>query len=141
MGNFRQDSAKNTKIIKHYIKDLSFENLQDVSSQNFRKDDVDLSDNIKAIFQTYNEKNFSVLLKYNCNCTFKKMGRKVFILEIDYFGLFEINERENYTQNILTESGITLLYPKLKSIVEYLSQNGTFLSISLNDLDFNTIKS
>ena len=91
-----QKSGINGSVLVNaqYIKDLSFENLQDVSSQNFRKDDVDLSDNIKAIFQTYNEKNFSVLLKYNCDCTFKKMGRKVFILEIDYFGLFEINERE-----------------------------------------------
>ena len=67
MSNLIQNFTKNTKIIKHYIKDLSFENLQDVNSQNFRKDDVKFSDNINAIFQTYNEKNFSVLLKYNCD--------------------------------------------------------------------------
>ena len=140
MGNFRQDSAKNTKIIKHYIKDLSFENLQDVSSQNFRKDDVDLSDNIKAIFQTYNEKNFSVLLKYNCDCTFKKMGRKVFILEIDYFGVFEINKRDDYNQDELTKRGCIILYPILKPIVEDITKKGTLFSISLNNLDFNLIK-
>jgi preprotein translocase subunit SecB len=132
--------TKNTKIIKHYIKDLSFENLRDINSQNFRKDDVKISDNINAIFQTYNEKNFSVLLKYTCDCTLIKKKEKVFILEIDYFGLFEINNREDYTQDILTEGGITLLYPKLKPIVEYISQNGTLVSVSLNDLDFNLIK-
>jgi preprotein translocase subunit SecB len=141
MSNLRQDLTKNTKIIKHYIKDLSFENLQDVNSQNFRKEDFEFSDNINAIFQTYNENNFSVLLKYNCDCTLTKKKEKVFILEIDYFGLFEIDKREDYPQDILTKSGVSLLYPKLKPIVEYISQNGTLVSISLNDLDFNIIKS
>ena len=132
--------TKNTKIIKHYIKDLSFENLRDINSQNFRKDDVKISDNINAIFQTYNEKNFSVLLKYTCDCTLIQKKEKVFILEIDYFGLFEINKREDYTQDVLTKSGLTLLYPKLKPLVEYISHNGAPLSISLNDLGFNLIK-
>ena len=141
MSDFREELAKETKIIKHYIKDLSFENLQDVNNQNFNKDDVEFSDSINAILQTYNEKNFSVLLKYTCDCMLIKKKDKVFILEIDYFGLFEINKIEDYTQDVLTKSGVTMLFPKLKPIVEYISQNGTLVSISLNDLDFNIIKS
>ena len=140
MSNFREELAKETKIITHYIKDLSFENLQDVNNQNFHKNDVKFSDNINAILQTYNEKNFSVLLKYTCDCSLIKKKEKVFILEIDYFGLFEINKREHYTQEVLTKSGITLLYPKLKPLIEYISQNGAPLGITLNDLDFNLIK-
>ena len=140
MGNLIEELAKETKIIKHYIKDLSFENLQDINNQNFRKDDVEFSDNINAIFQTYNEKNFSVLLKYTCDCSLIKKKEKVFILEIDYFGLFEINKIEDYTQDVLTKSGVTMLFPKLKPLVEYISQNGAPLSITLNDLDFNLIK-
>ena len=140
MSDFREELAKETKIIKHYIKDLSFENLQDVNNQNFNKDDVEFSDNINAILQTYNKKNFSVLLKYTCDCTLIKKKDKVFILEIDYFGLFEINKIEDYTQDVLTKSGLTLLYPKLKPLVEYISHNGAPLSISLNDLGFNLIK-
>ena len=140
MGNLREELAKDTKIIKHYIKDLSFENLQDINNQRFHKDDVELSDNINAVFQTYNDKNFSVLLKYTCDCTLIKKNDKIFILEIDYFGLFEIDKRENYSKDILTKSGIILLYPLLKPLVEYISQNGAPFSISLNDLDFNLIK-
>ena len=140
MGNLREELAKDTKIIKHYIKDLSFENLQDINNQRFNKDDVEFSDNINAVFQTYNEKNFSVLLKYTCDCTLIKKRDKIFILEIDYFGLFEIDKRENYSKDILTKSGIILLYPLLKPLVEYISQSGAPFSISLNDLDFNLIK-
>ena len=140
MSDFREELAKETKIIKHYIKDLSFENLQDVNNQNFNKDDVEFSDSINAILQTYNKKNFSVLLKYTCDCTLIKKKDKVFILEIDYFGLFEINKIEDYTQDVLTKSGVTMLFPKLKPLVEYISQNGAPLGITLNDLDFNLIK-
>ncbi|MDC1087003.1 protein-export chaperone SecB, partial [Alphaproteobacteria bacterium] len=104
------------------------------------KNDVEFNDNINAILQTYSEKNFSILLKYTCDCSLIKKKEKFFILEIDYFGLFEINKREDYTQDVLTKSGITLLYPKLKLLVEYISQNGAALSISLNDLDLNLIK-
>ena len=140
MSDFREELAKETKIIKHYIKDLSFENLQDVNNQNFNKDDVEFNDNINAILQTYNEKNFSILLKYTCDCSLIKKKEKVFILEIDYFGLFEINKIEDYTQDVLTKSGVTMLFPKLKPLVEYISQNGAALGITLNDLNFNLIK-
>ena len=140
MSDFREELAKETKIIKHYIKDLSFENLQDVNNQNLNKDDVEFSDSINAILQTYNKKNFSVLLKYTCDCTLIKKKDKVFILEIDYFGLFEINKIEDYTQDVLTKSGVTMLFPKLKPLVEYISQNGAALGITLNDLNFNLIK-
>ena len=140
MSNLKQDFTKETTIIKHYIKDLSFENLQGINNQNFHKDDVKLFDNISAIFQNYNENDFSILLKYNCDCTLEKNNQKVFVLEIDYFGLFNINKKEDYTQDILTQSGVALLYPILKHVVEYITKNGAPFSISLNDLDFNLIK-
>jgi preprotein translocase subunit SecB len=140
MSNLRQSLDIEAKIIKHYIKDLSFENLQDLNSQNFKEDELKLSDNISAIFQTYNEKNFSVLLKFICDCSLVKNNEKCFILEIDYFGLFGVNKRENYSQDELTKRGCILLYPILKPIVEDITKKGTLFSISLNNLDFNLIK-
>ena len=140
MSNLRQSLDIEAKIIKHYIKDLSFENLQDLNNQNFKKDELKLSDNISAIFQTYNEKSFSVLLKFICDCTLIKNNEKCFILEVDYFGLFEVDKRENYSQDELTKRGCILLYPILKPIVEDITKKGTLFSISLNNLDFNLIK-
>jgi len=140
MSNLRQSLDIEAKIIKHYIKDLSFENLQNLNNQNFKEDELKFSDNISAIFQTYNEKNFSVLLKFICDCTLIKNNEKCFILEIDYFGLFEVDKRENYSQDELTKRGCILLYPILKPIVEDITKKGTLFSISLNNLDFNLIK-
>ena len=140
MSNLRQSLDIEAKIIKHYIKDLSFENLQDLNNQNFKEDELKFSDNISAIFQTYNEKSFSVLLKFICDCTLIKNNEKCFILEVDYFGLFEVDKRENYSQDELTKGGCILLYPILKPIVEDITKKGTLFSISLNNLDFNLIK-
>jgi preprotein translocase subunit SecB len=140
MTNLRQSLDIEAKIIKHYIKDLSFENLQDLNNQNFKEDELKFSDNISAIFQTYNEKSFSVLLKFICDCALIKNNEKCFILEIDYFGLFEVDKRENYSQDELTKRGCILLYPILKPIVEDITKKGTLFSISLNNLDFNLIK-
>jgi len=140
MSNLRQSLDIEAKIIKHYIKDLSFENLQNLNNQNFKEDELKFSDNISAIFQTYNEKNFSVLLKFICDCSLIKNNEKCFILEIDYFGLFGVDKRENYSQGELTKRGCILLYPILKPIVEDITKKGTLFSISLNNLDFNLIK-
>ena len=140
MSNFKQSLDIEAKIIKHYIKDLSFENLQDINNQNFKQNELKFTDNITAIFQTYNEKNFSVLLKFICDCSLIKNNEKCFILEIDYLGLFEVNKRENYSQDELTKRGCILLYPILKPIVEDITKKGTLFSISLNNLDFNLIK-
>ena len=140
MSNLRQSLDIEAKIIKHYIKDLSFENLQDLNNQNFKEDELKFSDNISAIFQTYNEKSFSVLLRFICDCTLIKNNEKCFILEVDYFGLFEVDKRENYSQDELTKRGCILLYPILKPIVEDITKKGTLFSISLNNLDFNLIK-
>ena len=140
MSNLRQSLDIEAKIIKHYIKDLSFENLQNLNNQNFKEDELKFSDNISAIFQTYNEKSFSVILKFICDCTLIKNNEKCFILEIDYFGLFEVDKRENYSQDELTKRGCILLYPILKPIVEDITKKGTLFSISLNNLDFSLIK-
>jgi preprotein translocase subunit SecB len=140
MSNFKQILDIEAKVIKHYIKDLSFENLQDINNQDFKEDKLKFTDNITAIFQTYNEKNFSVLLKFICECSLIKNNEKVFILEIDYLGLFEVNKRENYSQDELTKRGCILLYPILKPIVEDITKKGTLFNISLTNLDFNLIK-
>ena len=140
MRNLSEHATDEPKIIKHYIKDLSFENLQSISDENFKKKELEFSNNIGVTFQTYTEKTFSIILKYTCDCTIVKNRKKSFILEIDYFGLFIINNIENYTQDNLTKIGGKLLFPLLKPVVEYVTKNGAPLTISLKDLDFNQLK-
>ena len=140
MINKDQNLSSDITVIKHYIKDLSFENLRDVNKQNFKKDEVKISDNINVIFNTYNDDNFSVLLKYSCDCISSKDNKEIFILEIDYFGLFKKNNMSNHSNDDLTKAGCMILYPILKPVVEYIAQNGSPIHITLTEPDFNLIK-
>ena len=140
MNNKHQNLSSDIAIIKHYIKDLSFENLRDVNKQNFKKDDVKISDDINVIFNSYNDDNFSVLLKYSCNCISTKDNKEIFILEIDYFGLFKIKNIANYSHDNLAKEGFIVLYPNLKSVVEYVTQRGAPINILMKEPDFNIIK-
>ena len=135
-----QDLSSDTTIVKHYIKDLSFENLCDLNNQDFKKDEVKISDNIRVVFQAYNDNNFSVLFKYSCDCIFVANEKRVFILELDYFGLFKINNMSNYSNDDLAKVGCFILYPILKPIVEYIAQNGAPINIKLTEPDLNLIK-
>ena len=134
-----QELSSETTIVKHYIKDLSFENLYDLNNQGFKKDEVKISDNIRVVFQAYNDNNFSVLFKYSCDCLFVKNEKRVFILEIDYFGLFKKNNMSNYSNDDLAKAGCIILYPILKPIVEYIAQNGASINITLTEPDLNLI--
>ena len=135
-----QKLSSDTTIIKNYIKDLSFENLCDVNNQGFTENDLKISDNISAIFQTYNDNNFSVLLKYSCDCFFIKDKKRVFILEIDYFGLFKKNNMSSSSNDDLVKVGCILIFPTLKSIVEYMTNYGAPIKITLTEPDFNSTK-
>ena len=140
MSNKQRNLSSDITIIKHYIKDLSFENLRDVNKQNFKKDEVKISDNINVIFNTYNDNNFSILLKYSCDCISKKDDKEIFIIEIDYFGLFKLENIANFSHDNLAKEGFIILYPHLKSVVEYISQRGAPINILMKEPDFNIIK-
>jgi len=140
MNFSKKDLSNDIKIIKHYIKDLSFENLQDINNQIQLNDEVKITDNIKAIYQSYNNDNFSILLKYSCDCNDFQHDKKNFILEIDYFGLFKIINRDSYSQEILTSNGCAILYPFIKSIIENTIEKGGLFKISLKNLEFNLTK-
>ena len=140
MNNKHPNLSSDIAIIKHYIKDLSFENLRDVNKQNFKKNDVKISDNINIVFNTYNDDNFSVLLKYSCDCVSTKDNKEIFILEIDYFGLFKIKNIANFSHSNLAKEGFIILYPNLKSVVGYITQHGAPIDILMKEPDFNIIK-
>ena len=135
-----QELSSDTTIVKHYIKDLSFENLCDINKQDLKKDEVKISDNIKVIFRAYNDDNFSVLFKYSCDCSLVENEKSVFVLELDYFGLFKKSNMSNYSNDNLAKVGCIILYPILKPIVEYIAQNGAPIKITLTEPDLNLIK-
>jgi len=137
MNPYKKDLSNDIKLVKHYIKDLSFENLEDINNQTQLNNEVKITDNIRAIYQSYNNDNFSVLVKFSCDCNDFQNDKKIFILEIDYFGLFKIINKDSYSQDMLTSNGCVILYPFLRSIIEDIIAKGGPFKISLKNLEFN----
>ena len=142
MNNVNINKDDSIKLLKYFIKDLSFENPQNIEENNvFQISNSDLNINMNVFYRPYNNNNFfSLLLRFNLECFSKENKRNLFNLELDYFGFFEILKQKNYDQKELTESGTKVLFPFIKEIVEDITRRGGSFPVSLNEVDFNLIK-
>ena len=139
MSNVNVNKNNSIKIIKNFIQDLSFENPQNINennSVNNNNNDIDM--NMNVVYKPYKNKNFfSLNLKFTIDCSSKRNKRKLFNLELDYFGFFEILETINHNPKLLTEKGLELLFPFAKEIIEDLTRKGGNVPILLNEVKFN----
>ena len=137
MSDVNENKFAKVKLIKHFIKDLSFENPQNINDNNAENNNSNNLDiNMNVFHQTYKDNFFSLILKYSFDCSSKKNNTKLFNLELDYFGFFKILEDSNNDQKSTTEEGLKLIYPYAKDIIEDLTQKGGSVPISLNSEDF-----
>ena len=142
MINVNGNKKDSIRIIKNFIKDLSFENTQHINENNdINNKNSDLNFHLDVFYKTYdNIKFFSLLLRYTLNCSSKDNKKKLFILELDYQGYFEILDEKKYDQEQLIKLGINLLFPFVKELVEDITLKGGIVPVSLSEVDFNLIK-
>ena len=138
MKNVNENKSNKVKLIQHYIKDLSFENPQDISQYNSDINNNQISTNMNVVYEPYNNNFFSLIIKISFDCTTKE-NNKLCHLELDYFGFFK-NLNENFEKKSLSEYGLKLIFPFAKEIVEVITHKGGSIPISLNDSDFNLIE-
>ena len=140
MNKVNENETSNIKIIKHYIKDLSFENPQTVNENNsLNNNNNNLTVNMDCIFENYEKNFFSVIMKYSCECSSKKSNKNLFVFELDYLGFFKVNNKKNYDQTKLTKEGVKLLLPFVQSIILDITNKGGSIPISLENVDFSLI--
>ena len=141
MSNVNVNKNNSIKIIKNFIQDLSFENPQNINENNsVNNNNNDIDVNMNVVYKPYNNNFFSLNLKFTIDCSSKKNKRKLFNLELDYFGFFEILETINHNQKLLTEKGTELLFPFAKEIIEDITRKGGSVPILLNEVKFNLKK-
>tara|TARA_B100000242_G_C42968298_1_gene449239 strand:+ start:167 stop:592 length:426 start_codon:yes stop_codon:yes gene_type:complete len=141
MNNVNVNKKNSVKLLKNYIQDLSFENPQNINENNsVNNNNNDIKINMNVIFKPYEKNFFSLTLKYTLDCSSKQNNKKLFNLELDYFGFFEILEHD-HNQKLLTEKGTKLLFPYAKEIIENITQKGGSVPILLKEIDFELEKS
>ena len=125
-------------ILNQYIKDLSYENPQSINQILSNNKTSDVSLDMNAFYQSFDNDCFGITLKIICYSVFNK--NKLFHLELDYFGFFKILNNINFEEDILTNEAVRLIFPFARSIVANLTQNGGSIPILLENVDFNLIK-
>ena len=141
MNNVNENKKSNVKLIKHFIKDLSFENPQSINDVNLDYNDNNSIDfNMKILHERYENNHFSLMLKYIVDCTTKNNNKKLCHLELEYFGFFKILNKDEADQKVLTENGLNIIFPFAKEIIENVTRWGGSFPISLNSVDLSLME-
>ena len=141
MDKVVNDETSNLIILNQYIKDLSYENFQKNGTQNFNTKENNTNIEINVIHEPYGEINFGVSIKITINCKSKKEKNTIFHLELDYYGLFKSENTKLVDKNKLASEGARIIFPFARSIIASVTQNGGFMPIILDNVNFNLMKS
>ena len=141
MNKVVNDETSNLIILNQYIKDLSYENFQKNETQNFNIKENSTNIEINVIHEPYGEINFGVSIKITINCKSKKEKNTVFHLELDYYGLFKSENTKLVDKSKLVSEGARIIFPFARSIIASVTQNGGFMPIILDNVNFNLMKS
>ncbi len=122
------------QILTQYVRDLSFENIaaqKGLASE--AKPEIRVQVNIDA--QTRPGDHYEVALKVKVN---SKVGEaQVFILELDYAGLFLIqNVPAEQLHPLLMIECPRLIFPYLRRIVSDVTRDGGYPPLNLEQVDF-----
>ena len=141
MNKVVNDETSNLIILNQYIKDLSYENFQKNGTQNFDIKENSTNFEINVIHEPYGEINFGVSIKITINSKSKKEKNTIFHLELDYYGLFKSENTKLVDKKKLVSEGARIIFPFARSIIASVTQNGGFMPIILDNVNFNLIKS
>ncbi|HET9070065.1 MAG TPA: protein-export chaperone SecB [Amaricoccus sp.] len=125
------------QILHQYVRDLSFENIAAQKGiANDSKPEIRVAVNIDA--QPKGADRYEVALKFKAD---SKIGEtQVFILELDYAGLFLIqNVPQEQMHPLLMIECPRLIFPYLRRIVSDVTRDGGYPPLNLDQIDFLTL--
>ncbi|MDQ2090313.1 protein-export chaperone SecB [Marimonas arenosa] len=125
-------------VINQFVRDLSFENiLAQKGGQGEVQPDIQVQVNLDAKKREA-ENQYEVSIKLNIENRDKtNTDKKIFLMEIDYAGLFFIaGVPEEQMHPFLLIECPRLLFPFLRRIVSDISRDGGFPPLNLDNIDF-----
>jgi preprotein translocase subunit SecB len=125
------------QILTQYVRDLSFENIaaqKGIASE--AKPEIRVQVNIDAKQRAAD--HYEVALKLNVD---SKVGEaQIFIIELDYAGLFLIqNVPQEQLHPLLMIECPRLIFPYLRRIVSDVTRDGGYPPLNLEQVDFLTL--
>ena len=133
----QQPAQPGMKILAQYIRDMSFENILSQKGANGEvAPDVQIQVNIDAKKRTV-ENQFEIVIKLKVNSVNKGTTENLFLLEIEYAGLFLVTgvPDEQLHPFLLIECP-RMLFPFVRRIVSDVTRDGGFPPLNLETIDF-----
>ena len=122
-----------------YIKDLSFEvpDAPEIFEKIDSEPEMDFQINVAS--QQMGERQFEVILMIEVNASVS--GNQLFILELHYAGLFEINDQidEKYIGSLIMVECPHLLFPFARAIIASVTQESGLPPLMVPPIDFNAL--
>ena len=124
------------KILGQFIRDLSFENIL---SQKPIEGEVqpDIQVQVSLDARTRGEGQYDVISKYNITSKNKNGEETLFVLEIEYAGIFKIdNIPDEQLHPFLLIECPRMTFPFVRRIVSDMTRDGGFPPLNLDNIDF-----
>ena len=143
MAEKKQAIQPTTKVLAQFIRDLSFENiLAQKGLDTNSPPDIKVNVNLDAK-KRKSENQYEVLIKLSIVSSAKEedsndsKNSKLFILEIEYGGLFEVTGvPEDQIHPYLMIECPRILFPYLRRIVADVTHDGGFPPLNLEQINF-----
>ena len=117
-----------------YIKDLSFEvpGAPAIFSQLTAAPEIPIQVDIRV--NKLADTTFEVVLRIKIDATFQ--SKPVFIVELDYAGVFTVNAPPEHHEPLLTIEAARLLFPFARAIIADITREGGLPPLVLQPVDF-----
>ncbi|MEL6800465.1 MAG: protein-export chaperone SecB [Pseudomonadota bacterium] len=125
------------QILAQFIRDISFENI--VAQKGVQGDvapDIQVQVSIDAKKRS-TDNQYEVISKYNITSKNKGTEDTMFVLELDYGGIFQIeNVPDEQMHPFLLIECPRMLFPFARRIVSDMTRDGGFPPLNLDNIDF-----
>lgn len=133
----QQGNQVQMRVIGQYVRDLSFENVvAQKGSAPQGQPDINVQVNLDARKRPQ-ENTYESSIKLNIESKAKDSGDVLFLLEIDYTGLFHIEGvPEDQMHPFLLIECPRMIFPFLRRVVSDVTSDGGFPPLNLDNIDF-----
>lgn len=133
----QQPPQINMRVLGQFIRDLSFENIMAQKGVTGEvQPDVNVQVNLDAK-QRAGDNQYEVIIKLEVKSTNKQSGEPLFLLELDYAGVFLVQGvPEDQLHPFLMIECPRMIFPFLRRIVSDITRDGGFPPLNLDSIDF-----
>lgn len=125
------------QVLGQFIRDMSFENIvAQKGIQGEVQPDIQVQVSLDGKKRSV-EHQYEVVTKFNVVSKNKNSGENLFLLELEYGGIFHIeNVPENQLHPFLMIECPRMLFPFVRRIVSDVTRDGGFPPLNIDNIDF-----